>query len=152
MNMKQDGKQSSIAKIIIHPSFEHNNSHDIALVRLNELVSFNDDIYPACPWTEDLISMNQKYNGFGKGPLTEDILIENPISEVKIYDLMFDLDLIEHSECNMKYSNKSRTISSNQICAAKENNYLVPGACEVIMILNKFVYIINYFRSIVRSW
>lgn len=138
MNLKQVGKQSTIANIILHPSFELNNSHDIALVRLNELVFFNDNIHPACPWTDDLIPVHKKYQGFGKGPLTEDILIETPISDVKIYDLMFHLDLIENSECNKKYSNKSRTIRSHQICAVKEDNYLVPGACEVI-ILNKFI-------------
>ncbi|XP_052871611.1 serine protease snake-like, partial [Anopheles cruzii] len=83
-----------IAKIIRHPQYKNARSyHDIALVKLNETVSFSKTIRPACLWTEPALNVSQFVaTGFGR--------LEEGSFELSSKLMKVQLDLFPTTDCD----------------------------------------------------
>lgn len=108
----------AVEDIIIHEMYlplTFNQHNDIALIRMNERVIFDEFIKPICLPSETSKSLSGQtviVTGFGK---TETSLS----SSVK---LKVALKIVDNDECNQKFKTQGRRLNEMQICAGGEKN------------------------------
>ncbi|XP_052871294.1 serine protease snake-like, partial [Anopheles cruzii] len=102
-----------IAKIIRHPQYKNARSyHDIALVKLNETVSFSKTIRPACLWTKPALNVSQ-FVATGFGRLEEDSFkLSSKMMKVQL-DLFPTTDCDQLIQLNRRFSDG---MNEGQLC------------------------------------
>lgn len=105
-----------IEKLIPHESYNvriSNQHHDIALLRLQQTVSFNDFIAPIClPINSDV-----RNNNFVGQSLTVAGWGKTETENTSKFKLKVNVDGVTNEQCQKKYANQQRTIASSQFCA-----------------------------------
>lgn len=111
--------QLNIAERIRHPNYTGRFKYnDIALLRLDSIVTFNDYIRPACLPESSSIGFNAKATGWGR------LDFDRPRST---YLQKVELDLFTHKECDELYAvlNSSSIdrgiVNETQICAGTQS-------------------------------
>ncbi|XP_026807478.1 serine protease Hayan-like [Rhopalosiphum maidis] len=107
----------SVDEIIIHPDYNKTSKYnDIALIRLDNAVKFNDHIRPACLNNNENIDYSHKVTATGWGSIEYGDRSSDHLLKV-------DLDLIDNRQCNKLYEaeSKTRTLSrgiiDSMLCA-----------------------------------
>ncbi|XP_026741286.1 serine protease Hayan-like isoform X2 [Trichoplusia ni] len=120
--------ESKIINIIVHPNFTAPKRYDdIALIELEEPVSFNDYVRPGCLWSRfDTSSLGTEANVTGWG------VVETLGRTVSTELLVGHVDIVDSEKCNSLLSpNCNRNwcgIRDTQICAGKNDGGV--DACQ----------------------
>lgn len=119
--------QFNISEMIKHPNFTSRHKYnDIALIKLDGFVEFNEYVRPACLPELDSIGFYATATGWGRldsnGPLSSHLQ-------------KVELDLFTHGECNdlyamlnNRYINKG-ILNETQLCAG--SHYYRGDTCQV---------------------
>ncbi|CAH1723407.1 unnamed protein product [Aphis gossypii] len=106
-----------VDEILIHPEYNKTSKYnDIALLRLDNTVKFNDHIRPACLNNNNNIDYSHKVTATGWGSIEYGDRSSDHLLKV-------DLDLIDNRRCNKLYEaeSKTRTLSrgiiDSMLCA-----------------------------------
>lgn len=128
--------QINIAQRIKHPNFSGRFTYnDIALLRLENIVTFNDYIRPACLPESSSIASQAMATGWGE--TDSDHSVKTHLQKVK-------LDLVTHGECDAIYRRRNfrainrGIINELQICAGEKTSR--KDTCKVRAI--EFIWII----------
>lgn len=122
-----------IEEIFRHPHFWLDRSisvqNDIALLKLNETVKFNEYLYPICLPTKQPEDKKAVLTGFGH---TE----KNEVSDAL---LKITLEKFSHSECQNLFET-FKVNPDSQLCFGNQTGF--PGGCKVSRFVCKFSKII----------
>ena len=91
-----------------------NKQNDIALLRLESVVTFTKFVQPICVPTD-----KSQYLDYGSTTVTGFGKTETKNSSEVM--LKAEVDIVDHSTCKRKYRVQGRTILDSQICAIKYN-------------------------------
>ncbi|XP_045762379.1 phenoloxidase-activating enzyme-like isoform X2 [Maniola jurtina] len=110
-----------VESAIPHPAYNTQKivqfAHDIALLRLSQMVTFNDFIRPICLPTSDITKappMGMRFFVAGWGAVSE----TRPSSDIKLYT---SLPYVNHEQCQSAFNTlRGSLIWEQQICAGGE--------------------------------
>lgn len=142
--------QVDIAAIIIHPRYNRAQKYnDIALIRLNIRVTFNQYMRPAClPETYNTHKAHVIASGWGKTS-QENKRGTNVLMKVV-------LEVFSDRECNASYADGKGTqlsqgiLPSQQFCAGSHTE--IKDACAVCIVLSTVLIIVSRVLLIVCSF
>jgi len=100
LSQSNDQKVYKVIQKIVHPDYDRTTtSNDIALLKLNRNVDFNENVHPICLPTKQLDEPKAIVTGFGK----------TGSFDLKISDnlLKVTLEKFNNSECQDFYSDRS---------------------------------------------
>ncbi|XP_022649100.1 testisin-like [Varroa jacobsoni] len=129
-------EEYKVNRIYVHPNYSHPKryNNDIALVRLNNNITFSDQVQPIClpndPQDERL-GRNASVAGWGNLKDIETITGQDIFNKLRPNILQkVDLPLVNNSICNLWYKQAGKKIRliSSQICAGYADGNL--DACQ----------------------
>lgn len=67
LKIQNENSPIEIERIIVHPQYDHNYQYnDIALAKLHQSVTINQNIHPACLWGSGDLSFHLDATGYGR--------------------------------------------------------------------------------------